>query len=168
MSYRVRELRVEDAEAYVALRHLALTESPLSFASSVEDDFVSSHEAVREQLRRTPESTIYGAFESELVGALGIFRNRHIKSSHKAHVWGMYVVPSHRRQGIGTELLRAVLDHTRTLQGVTWVYLSVSSAAPQAQRLYEGFGFSIWGSEPQALRHDGQSVVEHHMALVLE
>ena len=34
-----------------------------------------------------------------------------------------------------------------------------------ARRLYERAGFEIWGTEPEALRHDGQSVAEHHMAL---
>ena len=129
----VRELTTDDAEAYVALRRTALLESPLSFASSIDDDFVSSPEAVCDQLRRTPDSTIFGAFRPDLVGTVGIYRNRHVKSSHKAHIWGMYVGPSHRRQGIGFELLQAALTHARELQGVSWVYLSVSSASPAAR-----------------------------------
>jgi RimJ/RimL family protein N-acetyltransferase len=36
-----------------------------------------------------------------------------------------------------------------------------------AQRLYERAGFCIWGTEPDALSHDGQWVVEYHMALRL-
>jgi RimJ/RimL family protein N-acetyltransferase len=79
----------------------------------------------------------------------------------------MYVVPGHRRQGIAADLLQAALRHARLLPGVSWVHLSVSSAAPGARRLYERTGFEVWGTEPEALRHDGQSVVEHHMALHL-
>ena len=164
----VRELTIQDAKAYVVVRREALLESPFAFASSPDDDIVSSPEAVCEQLRRTPDSTIFGAFRPDLIGTVGIYRNRHVKSSHKAHIWGMYVVPGHRRLGIGSELLQAILNHARKLQGVSWVYLGVSSTAPDAQRLYERVGFHVWGTEPAALRHDGRTVVEHHMALCLE
>lgn len=164
----IRELQDNDAEVYVALRREALLESPLAFASSPADDVASSSEAVRDLLRRAPESVIIGAFQSNLIGAVGLYRDRHLKSSHKAHIWGMYVAPSHRRQGIAAGLLHAALRHARTLPGVSWVHLSVSSAAPAARRLYERAGFELWGTEPEALRHDGQAVVEHHMALRLE
>jgi hypothetical protein len=42
------------------------------------------------------------------------------------------------------------------------------ASSPEAQRLYERAGFQVWGTEPDALRHDGQAVVAHHMALHLE
>jgi len=98
---------------------------------------------------------------------VGLMRDRHVKASHKAHVWGMYVAPSHRGQGVGAGLLQAALQHARTLTGVAWVHLAVTSAAPQAQRLYERAGFEVWGTEPEALRHEGRAVVEYHMALSL-
>jgi RimJ/RimL family protein N-acetyltransferase len=164
----IRELRDLDAEVYVELRREALLESPLAFASSPIDDLASSPEAVREQLRRSPESVIFGAFRPALVGVVGLYRDRHIKSAHKVHLWGMYVSPSHRRQGVGLQLLQAILRHARTLQGVSWVHLSVTSAAPRAHQLYERAGFQLWGTEPDALRDGGQAVVEHHMALSLD
>lgn len=164
----IRELREGDAEIYAVLRREMLLESPLAFASSPADDFASSVEAVRDLLRRSPESVVIGAFRERLVGAVGLYRDRHIKSSHKAHIWGMYVAPGHRRQGVAAELFQAALRHARTLPGISWVHLSVSSAAPEARRLYERAGFELWGTEPEALRHDGQAVVEHHMALRLE
>jgi len=164
----IRELTIDDADAYVKLRHEALLDSPLAFAASPADDFASSTDAVRDQLRRAPESVIIGAFRNHLIGAVGLYRDQHLKSAHKAHLWGMYVMPSHRGQGIASELLDAALRHARALPGVSWVHLSVTSAAPAAKRLYEQAGFQIWGTEPDALRHDGQTVVEYHMALHLK
>jgi RimJ/RimL family protein N-acetyltransferase len=164
----IRQLGEHDAEAYAALRRTALVESPLAFGASPEDDFVSTAEAVRAQLRGAPEWVILGAFSPappvDLVGAVGVVRDRHLKGRHKAHLWGMYVVPGHRRQGIAAELLQAALRHARCLPGVTWVHLGVSEAAPAARRLYERAGFEVWGTEPEALRHDGRVVIEHHMA----
>ena len=163
----IRELTTKDIEAYAVIRHAGLVELPLSFSASVDDDFVSSPEAVRRELDRTPESTIFGAFRPNLVGAVGIFRDWHVKASHKAHVWGMYVVPTHRRQGIGSELLEAALNHARRLKGVSCIYLSVSSAAPEARILYGRAGFQIWGTEPDALSYNGQTVAVYHMVLSL-
>ena len=164
----IRELKEDDALAYVELRREALLEAPLAFASSPADDFASSPDAVREQLRRAPESVIIGAFRDHLVGAVGLYRDRHLKSAHKAHLWGMYVTPSHRGQHIASELLDAALRHAGTLPGVSWIHLTVSSAAPGAKRLYERAGFQIWGTEPDAMRHDGRTVVDYHMALYLK
>lgn len=80
----------------------------------------------------------------------------------------MYVAARHRRRGIGRQLLEAAIQHARSLPGITAVRLSVSSAAPNAQRLYERFGFRLWGTEPDSLRHNGQSVIEYHMVLQIE
>ncbi|MGH3056428.1 MAG: GNAT family N-acetyltransferase, partial [Gaiellaceae bacterium] len=158
----IRELRDDDAVVYADLRREALLDAPLAFASSPGDDIASSPEAVRQQLRLAPESVIMGAFRTQLVGAVGLYRDRHLKAAHKVHLWGMYVAPSARRQGIASALLDAALQYAGTLPGVSWVHLSVSSAAPAAQRLYERAGFRVWGTEPEALRHAGQTAVEHH------
>ena len=163
----IRMLCEEDAEAYTALRRASLSDAPFAFAASPEDDIAASVDAVREQLRKAPEFVIVGAFEPELVGALGVGRDRHIKAAHKVHLWGMYVAPTHRRRGIAAAILRAALAHARTLPGVACVHLSVSAKTPAAQRLYARAGFQIWGSEPDALRHAGEAVVEHHMILDL-
>ena len=164
---RIRALRADDADAYVTIRSAALLDAPLAFAASPGDDIAASAAAVREQLGCAPESMIFGAFDPQLVGVVGLYRDRHQKAVHKVHVWGMYVAPSHRRRGIAASLVQAALDHARTLPGASWIHLAVSEAAPAAQRLYERAGFTVWGTEPEALRHDGRSVVEHHMALRL-
>lgn len=163
----IRILGEDDAEAYAELRREGLLDSPLAFTSSPEDDFSLTPETLRDHLCRAPDSVILGAFEKGLVGAVGAYRDRHVKASHRVHVWGMYVTPTHRRKGIAVELLRAVIQHARSLPGVSWVLLSVSSAAPGARRIYESLGFQWWGTEPDALRHNGESVVENHMALKL-
>jgi ribosomal protein S18 acetylase RimI-like enzyme len=163
----IRALHEFDAAAYVALRREALLDAPLAFAASPGDDLAASDEVVREHLRRGPDAVILGAFEPGLVGAVGVMRDRHLKASHKARLWGMYVAPAYRRRGIASELLGAAIRHARALHGVAWVHLSVSSAAPAARRLYERHGFELWGTEPDALRHGGQAVLEHHLALHL-
>jgi len=167
----IRLLRDEDAEAYCELRHEALLDAPLAFAASPDGDFAGNAKAVREQLRRAPDWAILGAFRERagerLIGSAGIYRDQHLKAAHKAHLWGFYVTPPERRTGVASELLRAAIRHAESLPGITWLHLSVSSAASVAQRLYESVGFRTWGTEPDALRHEGRIVSECHMALRL-
>lgn len=163
----VRRLTEDDASAYVDLRARMLADAPLAFGASPGHDFMSSAETVREQIARGDDSAIYGAFCHGLVAAIGVYRDDRPKTRHKMHVWGAYVVPAHRGLGLGRRLLDVALAHARTVSGVAIVHISVTDAAPAARRLYEGAGFEAWGSEPDAMRHDGRSVTEHHMLLRL-
>lgn len=163
----IRLLNADDAEAFVAIRRAALHDTPLAFAASPEDDAAASAAVVREQLRRVCDYAIVGAFDGELVGIVGLMRDRHVKASHKIFVLGMYVAPGHRRRGIATALLDAAISHARQLPGAACLHLSVSDATPNARRLYERAGFELWGSEPDALRYAGSSYIEHHMILRL-
>ena len=163
----IRLLREEDADAYLAVRRESLLSAPLAFASSPDDDLALNVRTLHSYLRAFPNEVIFGAFTDSLVGVVGLFRDRHKKSAHKVHIWGMYVQPAHRRQGFGAQLLEAALQHARSLPGISWVHLSVTTAAPEAMRLYESVGFRNWGTEPNSIRHEGQSVPEIHMALAL-
>ena len=163
----IRMLTEADVEAYVALRREALLDTPLAFAASPDDDFASSADSLRSQLAKAPDWVIFGAFDAALVGSCGLIRDRHIKAMHKMHLWGMYVTPSHRGRGVGRQLLAAAIDHARSVHGVDWIFLGVTSAASAARCLYERAGFEIWGTEPDALRVGHSSVVEHRMALRL-
>ena len=155
----VRVLGEDDFADYARVRRQALAEIPLAFAASPETDAASFPEALR--------SPVFGAFDGGLIGIAGLLRDRHAKSAHKIHLWGMYVAPSHRGHGAGARLLSAAIDHARSLPGISWIHLGVTSAAPQARRLYERAGFRVWGTDVDALRHDGQSVDEFRMALRL-
>jgi ribosomal protein S18 acetylase RimI-like enzyme len=164
----IRKLIEGDVDAFLELRRAALCDVPLAFTASPEDDLVSTPEVFRERIADAPETVIFGAFVDRLVGVAGLYRERHVKSSHKAHLWGMYVLPDHRGRGIATGLLDSLVSHARSLEGIRSVHLSVTSAAPGAQKLYEREGFWVWGTEPDSLRLDGQAVVEHHMVLDLD
>jgi RimJ/RimL family protein N-acetyltransferase len=165
---KVRILQEPDAEAYAELRREALLDSPLAFASSPADDVAGDIDAVRALLRRGPESVVLGTFDDRrLIASAGLYRDRHVKAAHRAHLWGLYVRPSYRRQGLGARVVRAVLRHAESLPGVDCVELSVSSEAPGALRLYESLGFRTWGTEPDALRYEGRTASQHHMLVRL-
>ena len=73
------------------------------------------------------------------------------KEAHKATLFGMYVPPTCRGQGIGAQLVQAVLDEARDRQ-VLLVQLTVTRGNAAAERLYAAKGFEVFGVEPMALR----------------
>jgi ribosomal protein S18 acetylase RimI-like enzyme len=101
----IRARQDHDAEADAAFRRQALPDLPLALAASRADDFVSSPEAVRAQLPHPPEWGILGACRPGLIGAVGLFGDRHLKAFHKGQRWCLYVAPSHRRRGVATARL---------------------------------------------------------------
>ena len=167
MKPMIRALSESDLEDYVALRREALLDAPLAFAASPDDDFASDVEGLRVQMVRAPDWMIFGALDERLVGSVGLIRDKHRKAAHKMHLWGMYVTPSHRGRGLGRDLLNAAVEHARTTKDIGWIFLGVTSAAAAAQRMYERAGFVTWGTEPDALRDAGTSVVEYRLALRL-
>ena len=163
---RVRRLGDADADAYFELRREALVEAPLALTASPESDLFASADDVREYLRRENGSVIFGAFTPTLDGSVGLLRPKHRKSWHKLTLWGMYVRAAARRHGVAAALLESAIVHARSLPDVSWIQLAVGM--PDAQRLYERFGFTVWGTEPDALRHGEVSIAEHHMALRIQ
>jgi ribosomal protein S18 acetylase RimI-like enzyme len=167
MSPHIRVLGIADAAALFELRRQALRDAPSAFLASPEDDLASSEDTVRQLLARAPESVVFGALTENLVGMLGLNRGNQIKSAHKVHLWGMFVIPQWRRQGLGERLLHAAIAHARATEGITSMRLSVSESAIAAKRLYERVGFRAWGVEPDAIRYQALSLADHHMALAL-
>ena len=56
------------------------------------------------------------------------------------YISSMYVLPDHRRQGLGTQLLAAIMAHAESI-GLTWMTLHVS---PMGRPIYEAAGFESW------------------------
>ncbi len=62
----------------------------------------------------------------------------------EAHVTTLAVDQNHRRRGIATELLKALIDQSRRM-GAQRISLEVRPSNSGARRLYENLGFSVKG-----------------------
>lgn len=165
----VRPLIESDLSALMALRRESLLAAPLAFGSSPEDDRFTGEAFVRELLTTGPSQgrAMFGALlEGQLVGIVGLVRGQKRKGRHLADVVSMYVAPQARGRGAGMALLQAAIAQGRRW-GLVQIELCVTEDAEQAQRLYARAGFILWGTAPNALRHQGQLVDEHHMSLPL-
>lgn len=165
----IRRLTPADAEAFRTLRLAGLAESPEAFGSS--PDVASEHDLETIRARLSPElsQAVFGAFaraagEKSLVGVVGLQRPTHPKGRHRGHVWGMYVAPANRRNGLAGALMGTLIAYAERLEGLAWLDLGVGVANDPARRLYESLGFNAWGLERDALRVGGVRVDELHMS----
>lgn len=157
-------LRPDDASDYVAIRREMLLDAPWAFLASPGQDRGSDVEKVRASLERSDAAIAAVREDNRLVAVAGVAREEAIKRRHIAVIWGVYVRPAFRGRGLARAVVEATFGFAGSCDGVASVHLAVSEHAPVARRLYESMGFVQWGYEPDAVRIDGRSFGEHHMA----
>lgn len=155
----IRVLSAEDAAAYRELRLEGLRDSPATFAASYEDEIHLTTDDVAQRIAPTNHSWVMGAFDADrIVGCIGWYRDRGAKVMHRSHIWGMYVVPRYRRQGVARSLVREVLSRAKAVTGVAQIELFVAWGNDSAVRLYEDLGFERVAILPNALILEGRYI----------
>jgi RimJ/RimL family protein N-acetyltransferase len=164
MAMTIRRLAGADAAAFQALRLEGFRLHEREFRFAPEDEAGLSQEDVAARLER---DIVFGVLDGEgLIGVAGLAFFSGAKTRHKALLWGMYVRASHRGAGVADLLMRALLDAAR--DRVEMVTLTVMRDNARAMRVYERWGFSVYGVEPRAVRTaDGDYLDEALMALRL-
>jgi RimJ/RimL family protein N-acetyltransferase len=165
----VRVLTPEDAIPFNRLRRERLEQAPKAFAESIAEHEATPLSTVAARLSRSDDNFVVGAFtpERELTGMAGFARETRIKARHKAIIWGVYVRPRWRGQGVSRAILAELLNRARSLPGLEQIRLTVATSQDAAKRLYESLGFEVFGHERHALIVAGEYVDEDHMVLWL-
>ncbi len=162
-----RRLTGDDVAAYITLRAEMLLDAPWAFLASPGQDRGSDPQGMQASLARS-DFAVVGAFDGDhLVGAAGVVRESAIKRRHIATIWGVYVTPAARGMSIGRGVVAGAIAVARAWDGIHGLRLSVSERSVEARRVYESLGFIAWGTEPDAVRIDGEPHAEIHMALSL-
>ncbi len=165
-----RVLTESDTDAFLELRLEGLEQSPKAFLESAEEHRARPRQVTVDRLAaRDEDGFVLGAFEEDrLIDVVGFLRSDRAKTRHKAHLWGMYVTESARGKGVGRALLEALLERARKSPGLEQITLSVTVTQNAARKLYESFGFEVFGREPNSVRAAGETADEEHMVLRLK
>lgn len=167
----IRYVTPDDAEALLALRLDALKTNPEAFGADYETTL--AQETAETYASRIPSADSDNAIfcaevDGELVGMMGFVRSTRVKSQHSGDIWGVYVKPDMRGKGIAKQLMQAMMTHIHRCEGLGIVTLTVITENVPAIKLYQSFGFSIWGTQPMALRVNGKFHDEYWMSYVIE
>jgi ribosomal protein S18 acetylase RimI-like enzyme len=83
---------------------------------------------------------------------VAVVLNERPKTRHVADVFGVYVSPDHRGEGVGTKLLGEAMRLIRNNGGVVKVKLAVNPEQRAAVTLYEKMGFEVAGRLKKELK----------------
>jgi ribosomal protein S18 acetylase RimI-like enzyme len=163
----IRILNESDARLYQELRLSALKINPEAFGSTYEREVKFSLETVVERLKPDKDNFVLGAFDDSgsLFGIVTFMRESSLKTSHKGNVFGMYVAPEGRGQGLGKSLMIELIRKVKKCDGVEQINLTVVSENDSAKKLYKSLGFEVYGIERKALKFNGQYFDEDLMVL---
>jgi ribosomal protein S18 acetylase RimI-like enzyme len=165
----LRILEASDAVIYQPLRLRGLQDHPEAFGSTYEREAAFSTDTVADRIKPSEDRFVLGAFDEDgtLTGIVTFVRESSPKARHKGTVFGLYVTPGMRGQGIGQVLMQELLSRAKQLDGLEQLNLAVVSTNGRALKLYESIGFRTYGTERRALKWDGKYYDEDDMALKL-
>ena len=150
----IRQITAIDALQYYELRTRSEQEYPEFVGFNAERELDAGPEGIAALLEGYPAegSLILGAFEGmELLAVVALSRRLSTKYRHKAFLWGMYVLPEQRGQGLAQQLMQETIDWARGHSQVIALSLQVTLTNQRAYEFYKRAGFYVTGTEQNAL-----------------
>lgn len=152
MTMKISRLTPKDYGQFYSLRLESLGACPEEFATDADAWKGASRETINRLLINSEErkdTPILGARKDDvLIGLIGVNRDLRPSIKHKSTLWGWYVTPAHRRQGVGQallgEMIKAQEPEIRLIRAV------VTVTSKSALSLLEKQGFKVYGQEPEA------------------
>ena len=112
------------------------------------------------------KNDIFGVFiDNSLVSCAGFYSLNSAKTKHRGFIWGMYTKAEYRGQGIASALIQSVITYASSR--VTQLHLTCVTNNLSAMALYQKHGFTVYGTEPRALKIGDAFFDEHLMILDL-
>lgn len=164
----VRQLAASDAPQYRVLRLGSLRNFQSCHGPAYEDALEQPVDWHAQRIT-APGDVWFGAFDGEqLAGAIALRTQDGSRIRHSASLRSLMVDRAQQGRGIGRLLVAHLIDHARSLGHIRQITLSHTDSNVTAARLYQSFGFKLYGTEPDAVLHEGRYVASQHRQLILK
>jgi putative acetyltransferase len=161
-----RRVQLADAEPLLA-NLVDLIAEPGVNVPLAPDELTRTSDEQRKLIAELAESARHAMFvaiaDDAIVGQVSIKPVSTRRALLHVGSLGMMVVKAWRGRGVGSALMTAILDWSRTA-GYTRVELAVYVRNTAAVRLYQKFGFQIEGTRRNYIREGATYVDDHIMA----
>lgn len=139
---------------------------PLVARTTLQIPSLEYQDAVK-RLEKRPENghRLAAEVDGRVIGSAGLFVDQLPRSRHCAGL-GMMVDPDYWGQGIGGQLLEAVLNLADNWLNIKRLELDVNTDNPAAIHLYKKYGFEIEGTRRFHALGDGRWAHTHFMARI--
>jgi ribosomal protein S18 acetylase RimI-like enzyme len=151
---KISRLTPQDYDQFYEIRLDSLEACPEEFATDADVWKNASHETINKLLvisEARGDAPIFGAWEEDdLVGLIGVNRDLRPSVRHKSSLWGLYVRPAYRKQGIGHALVEEVVKTLKVEPEIRLIRAVVTVTSEEALALLKKQGFKVYGQEPEA------------------
>ena len=149
---QIRKLPADRWRDFRDLRLKALKTDPAAYGSSYEEEVKVKEEEWRRRIR----STVFALSGDEPIGMIVAYFDQRPKTRHIVEIYGFYVSPEHRGEGVGTKLLERALALAGRNRRIVKVSLAVNPEQRAAVKIYRKAGFVVTGRAERELKVGGK------------
>jgi RimJ/RimL family protein N-acetyltransferase len=155
MQLTVRDLIEDDAANVLSLVSQVISIAKTTVTAPEEFSFTEEQErGYLRKFRNSQDQLALGCFDGgNLAGVLFLEQMSKMRMRHRA-VIGFSVLPARWGEGIGTALMRGLLDRLPAVKHIRQIEASVLSNNPASERLLIKAGFHRIGAVPNAILLD--------------
>lgn len=167
MSIIIRKLQPHESASYREIRLACLKNAPDYFGSTYEEESRMSKLKFESHIENSSsDHFMFGAFDDgTLIGITGFERMPRQRAMHRGEVVQVYVDPGYRGHNVGERLVRSVVEHAFSLDGIEQVQLSLIAGNRAGEQLYEKIGFRTYGIQLRYFKMDDRYTDQQFMQL---
>jgi RimJ/RimL family protein N-acetyltransferase len=159
----VKEAKEDDAEGIKNVINSVASEKYYVVPERSREDW---DEAIRE-IKNRKGLIITAQVDEKTVGMAHLVRGKFEKNKHVGFL-GISIVNEFRGMGIGTAMMKYMMEWARRQKGLEKISLTVFSTNKAAINLYRTFGFQIEGISKRQYRIEGKYIDETIMGKFLD
>ena len=167
MDIVIRKLQPHESAIYREIRLACLKNAAENFGSTYEEEILNPKLKFETFIENSsPEHFMFGVFDADrLIGITGFTRMNRKRDQHRGELVQVYLDSDYRGQNLGEKLIRSVVEHAFTLDGLEQIQLSVVAKNKGAIKLYEKVGFRTYGLQPHYFKVEDEYMDQVFMQL---